>query len=118
MIYHAVSQPWPAIDATPSVTIIHQNHDYAHLPQGQMHYDLEETQRNVKMAGGKSKMYMLLDTEMELVDGNLRRPRPRLARLVRGIERRLMAKLENSRFGKFLRPIRRFRRRLTGTLKR
>jgi len=70
------------------------------------------------MAGGKSKMYMLLDTEMELVDGNLRRPRPRLARLVRGIERRLMAKLENSRFGKFLRPIRRFRRRLTGTLKR
>jgi hypothetical protein len=98
--------------------VVHQNHDYAHLPQGQMHYDLEETQRNVKLAGGKSKMYMLLDSEKELVDGIILRPRPRLVRLVRGLERRLQSKLENSWLGKFVRPIRRLRRRLTGAFKR
>ncbi|MBK7455317.1 MAG: hypothetical protein IPJ46_16820 [Anaerolineales bacterium] len=32
MIYQARMQNWPVIDCTPSVMIIHQNHDYSHLP--------------------------------------------------------------------------------------
>lgn len=95
MIYHAVTQPWPVIDATRSIMIVHQNHDYAHLPQGQMHYDLEETQRNVILAGGESKMYMLLDSNKELVGGRIRPPRFRLVRLVRSLERALLPGIAN-----------------------
>ena len=39
MIYHARQQKWPVIDATPAVRIIHQNHNYSHLPDGKPHYD-------------------------------------------------------------------------------
>jgi hypothetical protein len=87
MIYHATRQPWPVIDGTPTVTIVHQNHDYSHLPGGQAHYDLEETQINARLGGGMRNMYMVLDTEKELVDGKVRRPRFRLVRLIRALER-------------------------------
>ena len=39
MIYYASRQGWQVIDATPSVMIIHQNHDYSHLPGGKPHYN-------------------------------------------------------------------------------
>ncbi|MDH5506289.1 MAG: hypothetical protein OEZ02_03635 [Anaerolineae bacterium] len=87
MIYHGVQQPWPVIDATASITIIHQNHDYGHLPQGQAHYDLDETFRNADMGGGMANMYMVLDTNRELRAGRIQRPRFRWARLLRRIER-------------------------------
>ena len=36
MIYKARQEKWPVIDCTPSVMIVHQNHDYSHLPGGQV----------------------------------------------------------------------------------
>ena len=42
MIYHARRQRWPVVDATAAVTVIHQNHDYQHLPGGLPHYRLPE----------------------------------------------------------------------------
>jgi hypothetical protein len=87
MIYHALQQGWPVVDATSDLIIVHQNHDYAHLPGGQMHYDLEETSINAELGGGMRNMYWVLDASHELRHGTLRPARPRLARLLRRLER-------------------------------
>ena len=118
MLYHAATQPWPLVDATRSIMVVHQNHGYQHLPQGQAHYDLEETRHNVKLAGGESHMYMLLDAEKELIGGTIRRPRFRLVRLVRSIERRFLPQIDQHHGWRWmlLRRLRRWRRKMLGTL--
>ena len=87
MIYHALQQGWPVVDATVDLMVVHQSHDYGHLPQGQMHYDLEETTINAELGGGMRNMYMTLDASHELINGKLRSARPRLGRLIRKLER-------------------------------
>jgi hypothetical protein len=87
MIYHGVQQPWPVIDATPSMMVVHQNHDYAHLPDGRAHYKLDETFQNAELGGGMGNMYMVLDAEKEFRDGRIRAPRFRWSRVVRRLER-------------------------------
>ncbi|MGD8455361.1 MAG: hypothetical protein PVF83_03165 [Anaerolineales bacterium] len=86
MIYYAANQPWPAIDATKDITIVHQNHGYAHLPDSQPHYLHEETFVNMELGGGWGNMWMLLDTNKELIKGRIRKPRPRLIRFMRELE--------------------------------
>ncbi len=52
MIYKARKEKWAVIDCTPSVMIVHQNHDYSHLPGGKPHYDPpERTKISVSPAG-------------------------------------------------------------------
>lgn len=70
-IYHACQSGWDVIDVTRSATIVHQNHDYSHLPSGKPHYDLPETKNNITKAGGKKKMYTILEANKILVDGTL-----------------------------------------------
>jgi hypothetical protein len=115
MIYHGVRQPWPVIDATPDLTVIHQNHDYSHMPDGKPHYGSEETLRNAALGGGMHNMYLLLDAQKELRDGRVRRPRPNLARLIRRLERWVQPE-EDSDNGNWradlTRRLRRWRRRL------
>lgn len=114
MIYNGVKQPWPLVDATPSIRVIHQNHDYAHLPGGKPHYRLEETFENAELGGGMANMYMILDANLEFRDGQLKRPRFRLARLVRILERAVYPKSglqQGPRWG-LTRKLRRLRRRL------
>jgi hypothetical protein len=75
MIYKARQEKWPVIDCTPSVTIIHQNHDYGHLPDGKSHYSHPETNENIRLAGGSAAVrYTILDATHQLKDGNLTRP--------------------------------------------
>jgi hypothetical protein len=62
------------VDASPSVTVIHQNHDYSHLPGGQPHYKLPETDENVRLAGGKRTIFELPDASHILRSGDLHRP--------------------------------------------
>ena len=115
MIYHARQQGWPVIDGTPSVTIIHQNHDYSHLPGGRPHYDLPESQDNMAMAGGLAHMYMVLDADRQLTPGGLRRAPISLLRSIRSVERWLTppnGKLRGLR-GALARRARRLRRRLS-----
>lgn len=90
MIYQARRQGWTVVDATPSVTAIHQNHDYRHLPGGKPPHGLEEGKRNRRLAGGERAKYILMDAQVELVDGRLRRPRPSMARGLRALERGLL----------------------------
>jgi len=40
MIYQGLQQNWSVIDASKSLIVAHQNHDYAHLPGGVPHYNL------------------------------------------------------------------------------
>jgi hypothetical protein len=56
MVYHAIKQGWTVIDITPSVIVIHQEHDYDHLPEGKPHYNLDESSQNVNLGGGLQKL--------------------------------------------------------------
>lgn len=71
MIYQARRQGWEAVDCSEDLEIIHQNHDYRHLPGGQPHYRLPETGENIKLAGGFRTIFELDDASMRLVDGKL-----------------------------------------------
>jgi hypothetical protein len=75
MIYKARQEKWPVIDCTPSVMIVHQNHDYRHLPGGESHYTHPETDVNIRLAGGPATVrYTILDATHRLKDGQLVRP--------------------------------------------
>lgn len=75
MIYKARQEKWPVIDCTPSLMIVHQNHDYRHLPGGKPHYDHPETNVNIQLAGGPVAVrYTILDATQRLIGGKLVRP--------------------------------------------
>jgi hypothetical protein len=87
MIFQARWEHWLTIDATESVDIIHQNHDYSHLPGGQIHYRLPESEQNYRLAGGRfAKRFTLLDANRRLVDGKLVKFPFSRERLQRGFE--------------------------------
>ncbi len=87
MIYKARREKWPVIDCTPSVTIIHQGHDYSHLPGGKPHYEHPDTNENIRLAGGQANIrYTVLDATHQLVDGKLIRPQMTYPRFMRRVE--------------------------------
>jgi hypothetical protein len=73
MIYRARWQHWPVVDTTKMITILHQNHDYRHLPGGQTHYRLPESAENIKMGGGRRTIFNLTDATHLLEEGVLKR---------------------------------------------
>ncbi|MFW5713985.1 MAG: hypothetical protein ACOCYU_04870 [Brevefilum sp.] len=66
MIFRGRWQHWPVVDMTDSLMAIHQNHGYAHLPGGVIHYKQPETHDNVRMAGGRRTIFKLSDATHEL----------------------------------------------------
>jgi len=75
MIYKARQENWPVIDCTPSLMIVHQNHDYRHLPGGKSHYTHPETDENIRLAGSLAVVrYTILDATHRLMNGKLVRP--------------------------------------------
>jgi hypothetical protein len=87
MIYKARKEKWPVIDCTPSVMIVHQNHDYSHLPGGKPHYEHPDTNENIRLAGGQANIrYTVLDATHQLVDGKLVRPKMSSLRFMRRVE--------------------------------
>jgi hypothetical protein len=88
MIYKARREKWPVIDCTPSVMIVHQNHDYSHLPGGKPHYEHPDTNVNIRLAGGETNIrYTILDATHQLVPGGkLVRPKLTYLRFMRGVE--------------------------------
>jgi hypothetical protein len=94
MIYRARKEHWPVVDCTPSAMIVHQNHDYGHLPGAQSHHTHPETEINIKLAGGPaSTRYTILDSTHILKNGKLLHPTPSLQRVLRTIELSLRALL-------------------------
>lgn len=118
MIYQARQQGLPVVDGTPSIMVIHQDHDYSHLPGGRPHYEQPESRANEILAGGSANLYMVLDSDRQLIQGRVRRPRWSLMRALRRIETSLTP-ADGSRSGlrwSLARRARRIRRRLTGSL--
>lgn len=115
MIYQANRMGWAVIDGTPSITVIHQDHDYSHLPGGKPHYDLDESQHNMALAGGAAHMYMTLDAGMELRDNRVRPARWTPVRTIRRFEQWAMpddGRLTGLR-GVVTRKLRRLRKRIS-----
>ena len=71
MIFKARQENWPVVDCTSDLDIIHQNHDYSHLPDGQPHYRLPETGENIRLAGGRRAIFDLNDASHRLVGGKI-----------------------------------------------
>ncbi|MCC7118689.1 MAG: hypothetical protein IT310_09205 [Anaerolineales bacterium] len=87
MIYEARKEKWAVIDCTPSLMIVHQNHDYSHLPGAKPHYDHPETNENIRLAGGRANVrYTLLDATRQLRNGKLVRPKLTSLRFTRTLE--------------------------------
>ncbi len=87
MIYKARKEGWPVIDCTLSVMIVHQNHDYSHLPGGKSHYEHPDTNENIRLAGGQANIrYTILDSTHRLVGGKLARPKMTSLRFMRKVE--------------------------------
>ena len=108
MIYKARQEKWPVIDCTPSVMVVHQNHDYRHLPEGKPHYEHPETNENIRLAGGPAAVrYTILDATHRLKDGRLIRPAFTRLHFWRGMElylRKLFASLPESTIENIVRP--------------
>jgi hypothetical protein len=73
MIYQARHRKIPVVDATGAITVIHQEHDYAHLPGGEPHYRHPESELNVALAGGMETMFRLRDADWILSEEDIRR---------------------------------------------
>lgn len=73
MIYEARRSGWKVVDASQTYKVVHQQHDYSHLPGGKPHYRLPESDENVKLAGGRHAIYTLEDANWVLKDGHLMR---------------------------------------------
>jgi hypothetical protein len=88
MIYKARKEKWAVIDCTQSVMIVHQNHDYSHLPDGKPHYEHPDTNENIRLAGGEANIrYTVLDATHQLAPGGkLIRPKISYLRFMRGVE--------------------------------
>jgi hypothetical protein len=71
MFYHARANHWHVIDVSSSLTAIHQDHDYSHLPGGQPHYHLPESYENIRLAGGRRTIFTLLDADYTFQAGKL-----------------------------------------------
>jgi hypothetical protein len=108
MIYKARKEKLPVIDCTSSVMVIHQNHDYGHLPDSKPHYNLPETDDNIRLASGQAAVrYSILDATARLAGGKLIRPEWSHLRFMRAVElflRRIFFFLPEDRIENVARP--------------
>jgi hypothetical protein len=120
MIYKARTEKYPVIDCTPSVMIVHQNHDYAHLAGAKPHYDHPESHVNTQLAGGHAAIrYTILDATHQLVNGKLVSPRMNSARFMRRVElfiRKILFFLPEDKIESIARP-RRWQKRFNKLFK-
>jgi hypothetical protein len=87
MVYHARTTFGMAIDASQDVLAVHQNHDYSHLPGNKPSYGSDVAKSNLAKAGGRKRVYNILDTNRELDGGRICRPEVRVVRGLRRMER-------------------------------
>lgn len=85
-IFTARKLQWDVIDATRDIQIIHQQHDYHHLPGGKIHYNHPESDENLRLAGGKRHIFTLLDATKVLVNGRIQPYPVTLRKIIREFE--------------------------------
>lgn len=86
MIYRARTQRLAVVDATSAISVIHQDHDYSHLPNGQPHYRLPESTENLRLAGGRRTVFTLEDSDRCIHEGQLQHIPLHFHKLMREIE--------------------------------
>jgi len=99
MIYAGRRDGLYVVDATDSIQIVHQNHDYAHLPNRQPHYRLPESGENIRLSGGKMTIFKLADASHRLTNGSLQKQPLTWLRLWREVEIFPLIRLRSSRLG-------------------
>ena len=83
MVLHARLTGVPVIDATGAITAIHQNHDYAHLPEGEVTMRSgAEARHNLELLGGRDRSFNVQDATHVLTRTGVR-PASGPARLIR-----------------------------------
>lgn len=105
MIYAGRRQRIPVVDATGSITVVHQDHDYAHLAGGEPHYRQPESQENVRLAGGRQTVFTLRDANWRIAEQRLVRVRLPGGSPWRAIEAGLTAAVGSGRALKLLRVV-------------
>jgi hypothetical protein len=74
LVWKALHREAPVIDATGSVSVVHQAHDYSHVPGGLgWAHGGEEALRNLELAGGHSHRFCVLDATHSLQSFMLKR---------------------------------------------
>jgi hypothetical protein len=78
LIWNARSKEIPVIDTSGAITVIHQNHDYNHIPEnkGNRWEDCPESDYNLKIAGGKIIYLWEIDDCTLVYDGVSFSPKP------------------------------------------
>ncbi len=99
-IFDSRWEGWPLVDGTQDVTIVHQSHDYRHLPGGQPHYRLPETDENVEQAGGYHTIFTIADAQYDLIDGKLAHKPLTLKKIARELEIAPLTRLHSHSLGK------------------
>ena len=99
MIYEARQQGWKTIDCTSSIPLFHQNHDYSHLPGGQIHYRLPESNENVKAAGGNLHIFPLTDANWMLKDSRIQHRKVTWKNFWREVEIFPLVRIHSDRLG-------------------
>lgn len=102
MIYQARRQGWHTVDCSLGLDIIHQNHDYRHLPEGKPHYRLPETGENVRLAGGMRTIFELDDASHCLVNGKIEKMPLNWTRFWREVQNVPLLKFGNYRLTQIL----------------
>ena len=73
MIYKGRVEQIAVIDATNSITVIHQNHDFSHFPDGKIHRMQPESVENLDLAGGRHTVFTLYDANYKINNGKVQR---------------------------------------------
>jgi|SRR5712664_1295326 len=78
MVWKALEDEYPVVDASPVVMAVHQNHDYSHHPQGKQGvWGDAEAKRNLDWAGGPGRLRSIGDATLVLRAGGLKKNRRR-----------------------------------------
>ncbi len=83
MIFHGRREHLHVIDATGSITAVHQNHDFRHLPGGRKHRLQPESLENFELAGGRATLFSLQDVTHKMFNLRLVKPPLTVKRLRR-----------------------------------
>jgi len=76
LIYYMRMKKIPVIDATATITALHQNHDYSHSKDGEKkRVSGPELYYNINVAGGFANMFSLIHANWCLTDKGLQRPK-------------------------------------------
>ena len=74
LVYWARSLKVPVIDATKAITVVHQNHDYSHHPQGKAGvWKGPEKKRNIELMGGSKYSFDVKHATFLLTPKGIRR---------------------------------------------